>query len=180
MGVCSATRLCLTLCDPTDWLSPARVLCLWNFPGKNSGARCHLLLQGIFPTLESNPCLLCLLHWQADSLPPSDPGSPFNSVVCHKKWVWATVVKVSCPLLLPAKDCLLNIFCSFFTWTSYLQNKTPSFRFIPVPSHRTEKKILLPRFQKLSLPCLTLCHMVILLKSSSNPLATLDHWAFKD
>ena len=30
---------------------------------------CHFLLQGIFPTQGSNPCLLCLLHWQADSLP---------------------------------------------------------------------------------------------------------------
>ena len=25
---------------------------------------CHALLQGIFPTQGSNPCLLCLLHWQ--------------------------------------------------------------------------------------------------------------------
>ena len=28
----------------------------------------HSLLQGIFPTWGSNPCLLHLLHWQADSL----------------------------------------------------------------------------------------------------------------
>ena len=102
------------------------------------------------------------------------------TLVSHKKWVWATAVKVPCPLLLLGKDCLLNVFCSFFTWTSYLQSKTPSFYFIPVPGHRTEKKILHPRFLKLSLPCLTPCHMVILLKSSSNPSATLDHWAFKD
>jgi len=27
---------------------------------------CHALLQGIFLTQESNPHLLCLLHWQAD------------------------------------------------------------------------------------------------------------------
>ena len=35
---------------------------------------CHALLQGIFPTQGSNPCLLCLLdllHWQVDSLPLS-------------------------------------------------------------------------------------------------------------
>ena len=30
---------------------------------------CHALLQGIFPTQRSNPHLLCLLHWQVDSLP---------------------------------------------------------------------------------------------------------------
>ena len=33
---------------------------------KKSG---HFLLQGIFPTQESNLCLLCLPHWQANSLP---------------------------------------------------------------------------------------------------------------
>ena len=37
---------------------PARVLCLWNFPGKNSGVDCHFLLQGIFLTQELNPALL--------------------------------------------------------------------------------------------------------------------------
>ena len=30
---------------------------------------CHALLQGIFPTQGSNPCLLCLLHSQVGSLP---------------------------------------------------------------------------------------------------------------
>ena len=33
----------------------------------------HSLLQGIFPTQGSNPCLL---HWQADSLSLSCQGSP--------------------------------------------------------------------------------------------------------
>ena len=35
------------------------------------GVGCHALLQGIFPTQESNPRLLGLLHWQACSLPLS-------------------------------------------------------------------------------------------------------------
>ena len=30
---------------------------------------CHALLQGIFPTQGSNQHLLCLLYWQAGSLP---------------------------------------------------------------------------------------------------------------
>ena len=34
-----------------------------SIPGKNTGAGCHLLLQGIFLTQGSNPHLLCLLHW---------------------------------------------------------------------------------------------------------------------
>ena len=51
------------------WLT--RILCLWNFPGKNTGERYHFLLQGIFWTQGSNLCLLSLLHWQVDSLPLS-------------------------------------------------------------------------------------------------------------
>ena len=39
-------------------LKPASLLCLWDFPGKNTGEGCHFLLQGIFPTQRSNPCLL--------------------------------------------------------------------------------------------------------------------------
>ena len=51
---------------------PTRLLCPWDSPGKNTGAGCHaLLLQGIFPTQRLNPRLLCLLHWQASSLPLS-------------------------------------------------------------------------------------------------------------
>jgi len=32
--------------------------------------------RGIFPTQGLNPCLLGLLHWQADSLPLSHLGRP--------------------------------------------------------------------------------------------------------
>ena len=37
-----------------------RLLRPWDFPGKSAGVDCHFLLQGIFPTQESNPGLpLC-------------------------------------------------------------------------------------------------------------------------
>ena len=36
-------------------LYPARFLCLWDSPGKNTGVDCHSLLQRIFPTQGSNP-----------------------------------------------------------------------------------------------------------------------------
>ena len=53
-------------------------------PGKNTGVDCHALLQGIFLTQGSNPCLLCLLHWQACSLPPVVPGKPdFQATTLH-------------------------------------------------------------------------------------------------
>ena len=56
-------------------LQSSRPLCLCYFPGKNTGAGCHFLLQGIFPTQRSNSNLLHLLHWQADSLPLSHLGN---------------------------------------------------------------------------------------------------------
>ena len=46
------------------------------FPGKNTGVGCHSLLQGLFPTQETNSYLLCLLHWQAYSLLLSHLGNP--------------------------------------------------------------------------------------------------------
>ena len=52
-----------------------------DFPGKNTGVGCHSLLQGIFPTQGSNLCLLCLLHWQVDSLPLSHLGSPCQTLL---------------------------------------------------------------------------------------------------
>ena len=42
-------------------LQPARLLCPWDSPGKNTGVGCHALLQGIFPTQGLNPCLLWVL-----------------------------------------------------------------------------------------------------------------------
>ena len=47
----------------TPGLYPARLLCPWDSPGKNTGVGCHALLQGIFPTPGLNPCFLYLLLW---------------------------------------------------------------------------------------------------------------------
>ena len=41
-------------------LWPARLLCLWESPGKNSGVDCHSLRQSNFPTQGWNPVLLHL------------------------------------------------------------------------------------------------------------------------
>ena len=55
-------------------LQPTRLLCPWDSPGTNTGVGCHVLLQGIFLTQGSNPCLLHLVHWQAGSLPLAPPA----------------------------------------------------------------------------------------------------------
>ena len=41
----------------THGLQPARLLCPWDSPGKNTGVGCRVFLQGIFPTQGSNPGL---------------------------------------------------------------------------------------------------------------------------
>ena len=38
------------------------------------------ILQGVFPAQGSNPCLLCLLHWQAGSLPLVPYGKAMESL----------------------------------------------------------------------------------------------------
>ena len=39
-------------------LQPAKLFCLWNSLGKNTGVSCHFLQQGIFPTQGLTPHLL--------------------------------------------------------------------------------------------------------------------------
>ena len=46
---CLVIKSCLTLLQPYG-LQPFRLLCPWDFPGKNTGMCCHFLLQKIFPT----------------------------------------------------------------------------------------------------------------------------------
>ena len=77
--MCVCARTCCQLCPSLQpqALEPTRLLCPCNFSGKYTGVSCHFLLQGIFLTQESNPYLLCLLHWQVDSLPPCHLGSPY-------------------------------------------------------------------------------------------------------
>ena len=69
-------RSCPTLCDPRD--QPARLLCPWISPVKNTGVSCHFLFQGIFWTQGLNPCLL---YWQVDSLPLSHLGSLYKCLL---------------------------------------------------------------------------------------------------
>ena len=66
---CVCMQALLLSCVRLLWphgLGPAKLLCSWNSPGRNTGVGCHALLQGISPTQGSN---LHLLHWQEDSLP---------------------------------------------------------------------------------------------------------------
>ena len=52
---------------------PARLLCPWDSPGKNTGVGCHFLLQGISPTQVLN---LGLPHYRQILYHLSHQGSP--------------------------------------------------------------------------------------------------------
>ena len=81
----------------TPWaIVSARPLWPWNFPGNNTGVGCHFQpSQGSGLDWDSNPSLLCLLHWQAVFHLLNHPGSCFYF---HKqqplgrkaepKWAW--------------------------------------------------------------------------------------------
>ena len=51
------TKSRLTLLQPHGQYT-IRLLCLWDFLGKNIGVGCHFLLQGIFQTQSSKLCHL--------------------------------------------------------------------------------------------------------------------------
>ena len=59
-------------------MQPARLLCPWDFPGKNTGVGCHFLLQGNFPNLP-------LLHWRWILFHLSHQGSPFITTQKEEK-----------------------------------------------------------------------------------------------
>ena len=60
--------LSLVLFSVTPRTIACRLLCPWDFPGRNTGVGCDFLLQGIFLTQGSNSQLLWIMQWQMDSL----------------------------------------------------------------------------------------------------------------
>ena len=90
-------------------LQPAKLFCPWDAPGRNTGAGCHALLQGIFPTQGSNPHLLRLLHCRwilyrrateeavTVSLLPCKAGCPLGrELTCSAQHIAGAL---NCPLL---------------------------------------------------------------------------------
>ena len=70
-----------------------RVPLTMGFPRWEYWRGCWTLLQGILLTPGLNLRLLCLLHWQADSLPPSHlgrPGKPLLSLVHIQLYLLST------------------------------------------------------------------------------------------
>ena len=79
---------CLTFFD-THRLWPARLLCPWKSPGKNTGVGCHFLLQGIFSTKGSNSGLM---HYR-------------RMLYCLSYYTIFQFSSQSCPILCNLMDC---------------------------------------------------------------------------
>ena len=71
------------------WTTASQAPLLWDSPGKNPGVGCHALLQGIFLIQGSNLHLLCVLHWQASSLPLVLPGKEPESAAVAGRFLTA-------------------------------------------------------------------------------------------
>ena len=112
----------------------ARVLCPCDFPD-NTGVGCYSLLQG------SN---LCLLHWQADSLPLSHQRSPKPQLLLEIRLAEGPIPQfVAPPRLRPTQSCLCIFPPSVCPTLSPLRqgwpvvapprSAPPSLRFVPGP-----------------------------------------------
>ena len=80
--VCLVTHSCLTLCNCMDYSSVHG-----DSPSKNTGVGCNALLQGIFPTQESNQgplyCRRILYQLSYEGSPKSDLFLPGRWYACR-------------------------------------------------------------------------------------------------
>ena len=81
--VCVCSFVCVSNYLQLHGLKPSGLLCPLNFPGNNTGAGCHFLLQGIVPTQGLNPCSpvsTTLAGGFFTTKPPEKPLVPRNQI----------------------------------------------------------------------------------------------------
>ena len=120
----------------TRGLEAARLLCAWDFSGRNIGVGCYFLLWGILPTQGLN---LCLLHWQVDSLPLVSPGK-----FSHEKWganilFWLMKRCKLKKIVWKRRD---QMFLEFQMWVSYSEVAEPRACHTEWSQSEREKQIL--------------------------------------
>ena len=93
--VCVCSQSCLTLVTP--WTLAHQAPLFMEFSRQEYWSGCHFLLQGIFSIQGSKLRLLCLLHWQVDSLPLRHQRSPaglllglVSSTQINSRQLWRT------------------------------------------------------------------------------------------
>ena len=113
-------------------LQPTRILCPWNFPGKNSAVGSHSLLKGIFPIQGSNPdlphCRRILYHLSHQGRMPAKCSMNANIVINNQKYwaqstfasiIWKYTMKMGMCCFIPLSayhNLYLFITCRFGPW----------------------------------------------------------------
>ena len=110
----------------TPWTVARQAPLSMGFPSKNTEVDCHFLLQGIFPTQGSKPCLLALAGKFFTTEPPGKP--PHRCLEMLKLWLirnWKLAVNnhlYNCYLLISINDQamlrLWALICSFNLFTT--------------------------------------------------------------
>ena len=114
LEVCVCVWLCVYVCvcpvasdSATPWTIVYQAPLSMGSPRQEYWSGCHFIFQWIFLTQWLNLHLLCLLHWQVDSLPLTTWEPP------TWKHVSAWVLQ-SCPTLCNSSDCSPpRLFCSW-------------------------------------------------------------------
>ena len=78
----------LWLCG-TPWRQPIRLHCPWDFPGKNTGAGCHFLLQCMKVKSENEVAQSCLTL--CDPMDCSLPGSSVHGIFQARVLEWGAI-----------------------------------------------------------------------------------------
>ena len=103
-----------SFCANVPYKDQTKILCPWDFPGKNTGNGCHFLLRGLFPTQglnsETPNCrqiLYCLNHQKSLSfqIDSKNQGALIcNLLIKKKKACMHTKSIQSCPTLSNTTD----------------------------------------------------------------------------
>ena len=81
LSLCVCVQSHLTFCDTMDWSLPGSWP--WDYPGKNNGASCHFLLQGIYQPKDQTcaSCDSCIIGGFFTTKPQGKPS--FLSLNCY-------------------------------------------------------------------------------------------------
>ena len=151
----------------TPWThEPTRLLCPWDFPGKDTGVGCHFLLKGIFPTQGPN---MCHLHWLPYFFTTKPPGKPCETLhrLKKKKKFFFKLLAFTCysVVLLSVVEqseylYIYHLFVTIEHWVEFpvLYSRTFSLVIYFIPSS-VFMSIPISKFIPLSLPPLVSVHL---------------------
>ena len=143
MCVCVLSRSFMSLCDPT------RLLCPWDFLGKNTGVGSHSLLQGILLTQGLNQGLL---HCRQILYCLSYHGSPkktesWRTDDAFELWCWRRLLRGPWTLRRSNQSILKVINCEYSLEGLMLKLKLQNFGYLMWRNDSLEKTLMLGKIE---------------------------------